>query len=178
MVKYLHAKTCRVAGAGDSVAEALSASLRICREESKVSGPTSVTARTRGMPLAHTVPVALAAPGAGQGAGAGPAGGEVHEADGALVALGSGEARPTNTVSSSKASVSQFIILGIIGSYILMFFLILKLQPGSTGLQPLPHYCGSRREHKGLGQNERLLADGSNHPSSARSSPRSFYLGS
>ena len=67
------------------------------------------------MPLAHTVPVALAAPGASQGAGAGSAGGEVHEANSALVALGSSEARPTHTVSSSKASVSQFIILGIIG---------------------------------------------------------------
>ena len=67
------------------------------------------------MSLAHTVPVALAAPGAGQGAGAGSAGGEVHEADSALVALWPGEAGPTHTVSSSKASVSQFIILGIIG---------------------------------------------------------------
>ena len=116
MVKYLHAKTSRVAGARDSVAEALSASLRVCREESKVAGLTSVTARTRGVPLAHTVPVALAAPGAGQGAGAGPAGGEVHEADGALVALGSGEARPAYAMSSSEASMSQFVILGIIES--------------------------------------------------------------
>ena len=113
MVKSLHAKTSRVAGAGDSVAEALSASLRVCREESKVAGLTSVTTRTRGVPLAHTVSITLAASGASQGAGARPAGGEVHEADGALVALGSGEARPTNTVSSSKTSVSQFIILGM-----------------------------------------------------------------
>ena len=80
------------------------------------------------MPLAHTVPVALAAPGAGQGAGAGPAGGEVHEADGALVALGSGEARPTNTVSSSKASVSQFIILGKIESCILIFLIVVDFK--------------------------------------------------
>ena len=118
MVKNLHAKTSRVTGASDSVAEALSATLRVRREECKVAGLTSVTSRTSRMSLAHTVTVALAAPGASQGAGAGPAGGEVHEADGALVALGSSEARPAHTVSSSKASVSQFIILGIIGSCI------------------------------------------------------------
>ena len=116
MVKYLHAKTCRVAGAGDSVAEALSASLRVCREESKVSGLTSVTAGTRGVPFTHTLPVTLAAPGASQGTRAGPAGGEIHEADGALVALGSGEARPAYAMSSSEASMSQFVILGIIES--------------------------------------------------------------
>ena len=116
VVKYLDTKTGRVTRAGHSVAETLSASLRVCGKERKVSGLTSVTAGTRGMPFTHTLPVTLAAPGASQGTRAGPAGGEIHEADGALVALGSGEARPTYAMSSSEASMSQFVILGIIES--------------------------------------------------------------
>ena len=114
MVKYLHAKTSRVAGASDSVAEALSTSLRVRREQRKVAGLAPVAARTSCVFLADTLPVTLATSCAGKGARARCAGGEVHEPDGALVALGTGEAWTAHTVTCSKTTVGQFIILSIV----------------------------------------------------------------
>ena len=114
MVEHLNAKTCRVTGAGDSVAEALSTSLGVCREQRKVAGLTSVTAGTSCVLLAHTLPVTLATSCACKGARAGCAGGEVHEPDGALVALGTGEAWTAHTVTCSKTTVGQFVILKMV----------------------------------------------------------------
>ena len=114
MVEHLNAKTCRVTGAGDSVAEALSTSLRVRREQRKVAGLTSVTAGTSCVLLAHTLPVTLATSCACKGARAGCAGGEVHEPDGALVALGTGEAWTAYTVTCSKTTVGQFVILKMV----------------------------------------------------------------
>ena len=114
MVEHLNAKTCRVTGAGDSVAEALGTSLRVRREQRKVAGLTSVTAGTSCVLLAHTLPVTLATSCACKGARAGCAGGEVHEPDGALVALGTGEAWTAHTVTCSKTTVGQFVILKMV----------------------------------------------------------------